>query len=64
NKAEYYQMVTEVFPVHNANVDYVASKIRHLMSKSAKIVTNKESNSLVLTDFKDNIKTIKKSQFC
>lgn len=58
-KANYYQMVTEVFPVHNANVDYVASKIRHLMSKSAKIVTNKESNSLVLTDFKDNIKTIK-----
>lgn len=58
-KANYYQMVTEVFPVHNANVDYVASKIRHLMSKTAKIVTNKESNSLVLTDFKDNIKTIK-----
>lgn len=59
-KTGYYQMVTEVFPVHNANVDYVASKIRHLMSKTAKIVTNKESNSLVLTDFKDNIKTIKK----
>ena len=56
----YYQMVTEVFPVHNANADYIASKIRHLISKTAKLVTNKESNSLILTDFKDNIKTVKK----
>lgn len=60
SKSPYYQMVTEVFPVYNANVDYVASKIRHLISKTAKLVTNKESNSLVLTDFKDNIKTVKK----
>jgi general secretion pathway protein D len=60
NKDElYYQMVTEIFPVHNANADYVASKIRHLISKTAKLVTNKESNTLVITDFKDNIKTIK-----
>ncbi|MGA1941447.1 secretin N-terminal domain-containing protein [Arcobacter sp. YIC-310] len=56
----HYQMVTEVFTVYNANVDYVASKIRHLISKNAKLVTNKESNSLVLTDFLDNIKTVKK----
>lgn len=56
----YYQMLTEIFPVHNANADYVASKIRHLISKTAKLVTNKESNTLVLTDFKDNIDTIKK----
>lgn len=56
----YYQMVTEIFPVYNASADYIASKIRHLISKSAKLVTNKESNTLVLTDFKDNIKTIKK----
>ena len=56
----YYQMVTEIFPVHNANADYIASKIRHLISKTAKLVTNKESNTLVITDFKDNITTIKK----
>lgn len=56
----YYQMVTEIFPVHNANADYIASKIRHLISKNAKLVTNKESNTLVITDFKDNIETIKK----
>ncbi len=56
----YYQMVTEIFSVHNANADYIASKVRHLISKTAKLVTNKESNTLVITDFKDNIKTIKK----
>ncbi len=60
NKNPYYQMVTEVFPVYNANVDYIASKIRHLITRTAKLVTNRESNSLVITDFKDNIKTVKK----
>ena len=60
NSKLYYQMLTEVFPVHNANADYIASKIRHLISKNAKLVTNKESNSLILTDFKDNINTVKK----
>lgn len=55
-----YQMITEVFTVSNANVDYVSSKIRHLISKSAKLVTDKDSNSIVLTDFIANIKTVKK----
>jgi len=54
-----YQMVTEIFPVHNENVDYVSSKIRHLLSKSAKLVTDKQSNSIIVTDFSTNIKTIK-----
>jgi general secretion pathway protein D len=54
-----YQMITEVFAVENANVDYVSSKIRHLISKSAKLVTDKDSNSIVLTDFVANIKTVK-----
>jgi general secretion pathway protein D len=54
-----YQMVTEVFTVEYANVDYVTAKIKHLISKSAKIVTDKNSNSIVLTDFVSNIKTVK-----
>ena len=58
-KDDLYWMVTEVFTVQNADVDYVASKIRHLVSKDAKMVTNKESNALVITDFKDNITTVK-----
>ena len=53
-------IVTEVFNVDNSNVDYISSKIRHLISSSAKLVTDKESNSIVVTDFNANIKTIKK----
>ncbi len=55
----YNQMVTEVFKVYNANVDYISSKIRHLISKNAKLVTNKDANTIVLTDFMDNIGTVK-----
>lgn len=55
-----YTMATEIFPVYNANADYIASKIRHLLSRNGKLVTNKESNVLVITDFKDNIDTVKK----
>ncbi|MCT7610227.1 hypothetical protein N5U14_05170 [Aliarcobacter butzleri] len=52
-------MVTEVFTVNGTDVDYIASKIRHLISKNAKMVTNRDSNVLVITDFKDNIETVK-----
>lgn len=60
NRHSYNQMVTEIFKVYNANVDYIASKVRHLISKNAKLVSNKDSNTLVLTDFQDNIITVKK----
>jgi general secretion pathway protein D len=54
------QMLTEVFTIQHSNVDYISSKIRHLISKSAKLVTDKNSNSIVITDFLSNIQTIKK----
>ncbi len=54
-----FSMMTEVFPVYNADVDYIASKVRHLISKNGKMVTNREANTLVITDFKDNIDTVK-----
>ncbi len=53
-------MVTEVFRVEHSNVDYIVSKVRHLISKAAKLVSDKNSNSVIITDFKDNINTIKK----
>ncbi len=58
-RSKYFQMITEIFKVKNTNVDYITSKIRHFLSRSAKIVTDKESNSIIVTDFKNNIKTIK-----
>ncbi len=54
----YIQMVTKIIPVKNVNVDFMASKIRHLGSSSASIVTIKDSNSILMTDFPENIKTI------
>lgn len=59
NNNQYFQMITEIFNVKNTNVDYVSSKIRHLISKTAKLVTDKDTNSIILTDFPDNINTVK-----
>jgi len=60
NSKQYYnQMLTEIFKVHNVNVDYIASKVKHLISINAKLVTNLDSNTLALTDFRNNIKTVK-----
>jgi general secretion pathway protein D len=58
-----YQMITEVFSVENANVDYVSSKIRHLISKDIKkhIEVVKLDNikaSEIQTDLVNVVKTI------
>ena len=54
----YKQVVTKIFPIKYANVDYISSKVRHFMSSSAKLVTDSETNAIIITDFLDNIKTI------
>jgi len=53
-------MVTQAIKIKNENVDIVAAKIRYLISKTAKLMTMKESNTLLVTDYPDNLKTIKK----
>ena len=53
-------MVTQAIHVENENVDIVAAKVRYLISKTAKLMTMKESNTLLITDFPGNIHTIKK----
>jgi len=53
-------MVTQSIKVKGENVDIVAAKVRHLISKTAKLMTMKESNTLLLTDYPKNIETIKK----
>jgi len=55
------QMITQNIVIEKENVDIVASKIRHLISKSAKLITIKENNSFLITDFPSNIKTIRKA---
>jgi len=53
-------MVTQAIKIKGENVDVVAAKIRYLVSKTAKVMTMKESNTLLLTDYPKNIETIKK----
>ena len=53
-------MVTQAIKIKGENVDVVAAKIRYLISKTAKLMTMKESNTLLLTDYPKNIETIKK----
>ncbi|MDF1878182.1 hypothetical protein JHD46_00860 [Sulfurimonas sp. SAG-AH-194-C20] len=53
-------MVTQVIHIKGDNVDVVAAKIRYLISKTAKLMTIKESNILLLTDYPQNIATVKK----
>ena len=53
-------MVTQAIPVESENVDIVAAKIRYLISKTAKLMTMKESNVMLVTDYPANIETIKK----
>ncbi|MDF1877750.1 hypothetical protein JHD47_07965 [Sulfurimonas sp. SAG-AH-194-L11] len=53
-------MVTQVIKVKAENVDIVAAKVRYLISKTAKLMTMKESNTMILTDYPKNIATVKK----
>jgi general secretion pathway protein D len=53
-------MVTQAIRVDGENVDVVAAKVRYLISKTAKLMTMKESNTLLITDYPTNIQTVKK----
>jgi general secretion pathway protein D len=53
-------MVTQAISVKGENVDVVAAKVRYLISKTAKLMTMKESNIILLTDYPKNIETIKR----
>jgi len=52
-------MVTQAIKVKGENVDVVAAKVRYLISKTAKLMTMKESNTILITDYPRNIQTIK-----
>ena len=53
-------MVTQAIKIKNENVDVIAAKVRYLISKTAKLMTLKEGNTLVITDYPRNIETIKR----
>jgi len=55
-----HTMVTQAIKIKGENVDIVAAKVRYLISKTAKLMTMKESNTLLITDYPKNIQTIKR----
>ena len=57
---DHQTMITQPIQVKGENVDQVAAKIRHLISKSAKLVTLKESGVMLLSDYPRNVATVKK----
>ncbi|MCJ7766462.1 MAG: hypothetical protein MUP09_11045, partial [Thiovulaceae bacterium] len=59
-KARGSTMVTQAIEVKGENVDIVAAKVRYLISKTAKLMTMKESNTILITDYPANIQTIKR----
>ncbi|MDR3162242.1 MAG: hypothetical protein LBT81_00065 [Helicobacteraceae bacterium] len=58
--AEGALMVTQTVRIEEENVDIVVQKIRHLLSPAAKLVTMRESNSMVVSDYPSNINTMRK----
>ncbi len=53
-------MTTHSIKIEDENVDVVAAKIRYLISKTAKLMTMKETNTILITDYPRNIETIKR----
>jgi len=53
-------MVTQSIKVKDENVDVMATNIRYLISKTAKLMTLSGSNTLLVTDYPKNIETIKR----
>ncbi len=53
-------MRTTIIKIKNANVDIVAAKIRQFLSIGGKIITLRDTNSMVVADYPKNLRIIKK----
>ncbi len=60
-KSEIPQMQTYIFMFHFSTAENMGIKIKHFTSKNGKITASKESNSVIVTDFPENIATIQKA---
>lgn len=52
------QMITKIIKFKYSAAEIVTNKIRHLLSKNAKLIVSKENNSLIISDYPSNLKTI------
>ncbi|MBN2757142.1 MAG: hypothetical protein JXR51_08200 [Bacteroidales bacterium] len=61
NKDDYlHKVVTEIIKIKNGNSETILNQVRHLVNKNGKIVADKNSNTIVITDVYENIIEIKK----
>ena len=54
----YKQMITQSIKLKHEDATALAANIKHLVSKSGQVVVSAENNTLLVTDFPANIKTI------
>ncbi|CAA6805276.1 MAG: General secretion pathway protein D [uncultured Campylobacterales bacterium] len=54
------QMKTDVIKINDIDAKFVAGQFKHLLSSYAKIVIMQDTNSIVISDFPKNIKTVRK----
>ncbi len=53
-------MQTAFIEVKNENVDIIAAKVRQFLSEGGKLLTIKESNTMIVSDYPKNIEVIRK----
>lgn len=53
-------MKTEFIELENENVDIIAAKVRQFLSTGGKLLTIKESNTMIVSDYPNNIEVIRK----
>ncbi len=53
-------MRTEFIQVVNENVDIIAAKVRQFLSEGGKLLTIKETNTMIVSDYPENINVVKK----
>ncbi len=54
------EVETEIIPIKNLNVRTILRQVNFLLSRYGKISLSNENNSIVVTDYPENIKTIKR----
>ncbi|MFK5882377.1 MAG: type II secretion system secretin GspD [Sulfurospirillum sp.] len=53
------QIQTDIIGIRNLSADQMLAQIRFLLSKYGKIAVSKEANSLIITDYPQNLKSIR-----
>jgi len=57
-KSRHSLMMTKFIEIENENVDIIAAKVRQFLSEGGKLITIKESNTMIVSDFPKNIDII------